>query len=324
MQNGGGGGGGGPQHRTLYLDFDGERISRSALATYANGEWLDLNGYDPDGNGINVSSFIANRVDREQVISQIFTHLRQDLQPFGISVQRVSSVVAGVGATTVLVGMNDEPNRGNYLGLASDIDVGNVNRTDIAMATGTSQWFGLGVNDLALRMADLILHEAGHTWGLWHVNAPSTAREAMAAGGPGLQAGINLTFENQAYARRDSTGPAQNSYQYLYQVFVTNSYRPMAALGGMAAMAMAGAGGTAGGSLANALQSIVVSASDSTESAERAGQGTAIRYGLAASGSSGLSALASDVNAVRRAGISDLLAGGLQGSAGYQVRVGVA
>src|SRR5262249_38057003 len=130
--------------------------------------------------------------------------------------------VENQGAATVFVGQ-DNINL-SFGGIACDIDYGNDNRTDIAFArpqavTGT-------VSQTATTMADLILHEAGHTFGLYHVNSPYTD-EAMGAGySVGDNLGTNLTYLNQWFNEflnhGGGRGP-ENTYQTMNGTFITGT-----------------------------------------------------------------------------------------------------
>jgi hypothetical protein len=69
------------------------------------------------------------------------------------------------GTTTIFIGPDNM--QGSFGGIAGDLDYGNDNWTDIAFARPTT--FGDAAST-ARRMADRLLHEAGHTFGLFHVN----------------------------------------------------------------------------------------------------------------------------------------------------------
>jgi hypothetical protein len=174
---------------------------------------------DANRNGISVAPFLNGRADRELIINQVLALLRQDLQPFSVAVHRASGVVAGVGATTILVGNHTEAHlvNGGFLGYAGDVDFTNNNATDIALAWGFPQWATAPANVVAQGMADLILHEAGHTWGLAHVNAPTTSREAMTR----VSVGLNSRFENSYYAMAEYPGYFQNSYLTIRNMFAS-------------------------------------------------------------------------------------------------------
>lgn len=204
----------------LYVNFDGANISRSALVRYAGDDWSSfVDQFDADRNGISVTRFLNNRGDREQIIAQAMAILQADLQPFGISVVRTTGLaVEGQRATTIFVGTSTLSN--GFYHVACDIDIGNNNNTDIAFV-GDEYWGN--VNSTALAIADVLLHEAGHTYGLFHVQS-GTARETM-----GLrynvadqsQWAVDTGLLNQTYQIRPGHGPAgsQNSYRVMVNTF---------------------------------------------------------------------------------------------------------
>ena len=70
--------------------------------------------------------------------------------------------------------------------------------TDIAFAR--PQAVNSSASQLAVIMADLILHEAGHTYGLHHVNSPGR-NEAMGLGySANTNLGMNAAFLNESFA----------------------------------------------------------------------------------------------------------------------------
>jgi hypothetical protein len=159
-------GGGATGNRVLYMNFDGATITRADLVRWAGGDWAGSFGYlDPQGDGIRVQPFLAARGDREQVIGRIMTMVQDDLRPFGITVQRRTGLaVENQGATTLFFGPNGLSNQH----VACDIDYGNNNRTDIAFIGDENVW---GTAErMGVALADVALHEAGHTFGLHHVN----------------------------------------------------------------------------------------------------------------------------------------------------------
>lgn len=210
------GGGGTPGARNvLYVNFDGATISRADFVRWGGRDWDPVQIFgNVVQNGVRVERFLANRADRDQVINQIIQQLQQDLQPFGITVRRHTGLaVEGAGATTIFVGANPVA----PMGLASDIDRGNDNATDIAFATeagvgsqGTTQQF-------VLYNADNILHEAGHTYGLHHVYTEQESQiyqEAM---------GRNYTL-NQL---RERGLTIQDDWFYLDTAFLDRTFVPL-------------------------------------------------------------------------------------------------
>jgi hypothetical protein len=147
----------------LYVNFDGATITRSDLDRWASNQWNP--SWLPGGaaNGVTVNAFFAGRSDREQIISGILSRLSADLAPFGITVQRHTGLaVENVGATTLFAGRSTL----THPHVACDVDFGNDNRTDIAFV-GEENW-GSAAN-ISLALSDVFLHEAGHTYGLYHV-----------------------------------------------------------------------------------------------------------------------------------------------------------
>ncbi len=212
-------------NRVLYLNFDGANISRSDLVRWAGSDWSGtVNTFDADRNGISVQAFLRNRSDRETIINRMMTLIREDVSPFGITVQRTTGLaVEGVGATTIFLGVSTLSN--GYYHVAADVDFGNNNRTDIAFV-GDENWGA--VERTALAMADVTLHEAGHTYGLYHVNSgtyPETMGLRYSNDDQSLWA-VNTSFMNRTFAEFvDEYGPhgggrgPQNSYQTMANAF---------------------------------------------------------------------------------------------------------
>lgn len=221
--------------KTLYVNFDGApSISRTDLVRWAGSDWSGSLGFlDAEGDGIRVQSFLTGSSSREAIISQTVQLLQSDLAPFGITVQRRTGLaVENQGATTVFVGQDNI--RLSFGGIACDIDYGNNNRTDIAFVRPVT---GSTNGQTATMMADLILHEAGHTYGLYHVSSPYR-NEAMGLGySIGAQAGMDAAFVNQSFPEYvDANGlrhgggrGPQNSYQVMNGTFVTGTVRASAA-----------------------------------------------------------------------------------------------
>jgi hypothetical protein len=214
---------------TLYLNFDGASMTRSQLDAWSRNEWAspwagDLySDIDPEGNGVTVSPLYRSAADRESTIAQIIQMVQADLAPFGIQVVRhFGLAVDNILATTVFVGSSSH---GQHI--AGSLDAGNDNRTDIAFVD-EEVWDTRSDNILA--MADVILHEAGHTFGLYHV-VSGNASETMGLryNTPSTSWVRDTAFLDITYQRLAGHGPAgtQNSYQYMLSTFgsvpVTNS-----------------------------------------------------------------------------------------------------
>lgn len=205
--------------RTLYLNFDGATITRSKLESIGAG-WGDpsmVDYFDFDGNGIQIDPLLNGRGDREQIIKRMLYHLNQDLSQFGVTAKRhFGSAVEGKNATTIFLGPSSLT--GGYH-IAGDIDIGNGNPTDIAFV-GNEDWGS--AEDTALALADVTLHEAGHTWGLWHVSS-GTDLESMGLryNQPNQNLWLaNTSFLNATYAQYSNHGPSSiNTFQTMHNVF---------------------------------------------------------------------------------------------------------
>jgi hypothetical protein len=151
----------------LWVNFDGIEITAAQLQSWSTDWSLGRQHLDESGDGIRVRPFLEHDSlwgQRENVISNILNYLQQDLSPYGISVRRwTGTAVANEGETTIFVGTRDE----GHPHIAGDVDFGNNNRTDIAFV-GNENWGNAA--DTAMALSDVILHEAGHTYGLFHVN----------------------------------------------------------------------------------------------------------------------------------------------------------
>lgn len=232
-EGGGSGGGGSGGNRVLYLNFDGATISRTDLVRWANGQW-DPDGLDSDRNGIAVQRFLSGRGDREAIIGQIINMVQADLSAYGVTVRRHTGLaVEGQGATTIFLGQSTLTDGGYHI--ACDVDIGNNNLTDIAFV-GNEDWGS--ANDTAIALADVTLHEAGHTWGLWHV-ASGAAIESM-----GLRYNTDQSEWVQNTRFLDQTFQAYSSGGFAHGPGPINTHRTM-----LSAFNGGGAGGF-GGNLA--------------------------------------------------------------------------
>ncbi len=229
-------------YHTLYVNFDGANMSYDDLVRWNSGTWANgiLNGLDPERDGVAVEAFMPGDQAREQTISRILQYLQADLTPFGVTVQRVrNGVVEGAGSTTIFVGNTNMALLQEHGGIACDIDRGNSNPTDIAFANPSRRSGEDGIRGTA----DTILHEAGHTWGLFHVNtAQNGAILSESMGYLYTQdlykqtsasfddtSFLNVTFIEFTDAKGQSNGidpqrtEYQNSYQEMMKVFGNNS-----------------------------------------------------------------------------------------------------
>lgn len=217
----------GSGNRVLYLNFDGANISRTDLVRWAGSDWArSVDSLDADRNGIIVQPLLSSRSDREQIISQIITMVQTDLNPFGIRVVRhTGGAVENQGVTTIFLGRSTLTN--NLYHVANDIDFGNNNRTDIAFV-GDENW-GSATNT-AIALSDVTLHEAGHTFGLYHVQS-GDASESMGLrySTPQSEWLRDTRFVDQAFNELPGHGGGrglQNTYQTMLGLFPPNGSSP--------------------------------------------------------------------------------------------------
>lgn len=193
----GGGGTTDSAYRTLYVNFDGVRLSRQDLERYSQGRWGYIDLLDEERDGVSVNAFMAASGSREQAIRDIMALLQQDLATYGITVQRITGgAVEGHGASTIFIGPTNQRQiaERQASGIACDIDRGNDNPTDIAFVMDAPS--GATYQNMVLTMADTILHESGHTWGLHHVETIANGTlqpESMGFTYTVNQRGIRLT-----------------------------------------------------------------------------------------------------------------------------------
>jgi hypothetical protein len=210
---------------TLYLAFDGYSITRSDLDRWSSDWSISPNLWlDPDRNGIEVQPVPAEFPQRQQVIHQVINLVRRDLAVFNVDVvvlEPGQRVVEGVSSTTIFLGKSTT----SYPHIAGDIDVGNNNRTDIAFVDMPAEDWGT-VDRTALALADVILHEAGHTYGLYHVES-GTQPETMGLrySTPDTEWIKDTSFLNEAFPIRPSHGPVgnQNSFEVMANNFGTST-----------------------------------------------------------------------------------------------------
>lgn len=209
----GGGGGGGGSSRNLYLNFDGASLTAAQMDRYAN-------GLDPENDGVSVNPLFGSRGDREAIIQGIIGRVQADLTAFGISVVRHhGGTVENVGATTIFIG----PSTMFHPHIASDLDYGNNNPTDIAFV-GQEDWGS--VSSIVTALSDVVLHEAGHTYGLFHVNSSpggTIYNETMGLrySTPQSEWLRDTSFLNQSFAEYSNHGGGRGS-QNAYQIMAAN------------------------------------------------------------------------------------------------------
>jgi len=187
---------------TLWLNFDGANLTTQQLREWSTDWSISYWNLDDAHDGIKVEPFFENDPHRETIIGQIISHVHEDLSHYGITVQRwYDTAVEDRGETTIFIGDNDIDRH-----VAGDIDYGNDNRTDIAFVDQES-WGN--ADDTALALAHVVLHEAGHTYGLHHVNTNIDGRafpEAM---------GFRYSEHDQSHWVQDTSFMDRTFVEYL-------------------------------------------------------------------------------------------------------------
>ncbi|HUG90136.1 MAG TPA: matrixin family metalloprotease, partial [Planctomycetaceae bacterium] len=167
----------------LYVNFDGAVLAADDLVRWAGDDWADHLAavVDPEGDGVVVEAMWSDWDKRDVFIADVLARLDEQFAPYGLTASRhVGGAVEGIGATTVFVGAVGIHGAGSeWAGLASDVDHGNDNATDVAFVLPL--WMNRSFTDSVVALANLILHEAGHTWGLDEADPASTGN-LMASG----------------------------------------------------------------------------------------------------------------------------------------------
>jgi hypothetical protein len=229
--------------RVLYVNFDGASMTRATLDRWAT-EWTwgaDGQGdkIDGDGNGITVDPLLGGIANREAVIRRIIQLLQHDLNPYGFSVQRINGLAPEKGGATTLFFGNADLSGGAHI--AYDLDYGNLNSIDVGFVSeelwtrdAAGKWVGgtsvsFLVEGTALALADVGLHEFGHTVGLEHVQS-GNASEVM---------GLRYSTASDQWVRNTSLFDVD--YNKIDTAGKQNSHEVMTAFAGVGFSAGAGA-----------------------------------------------------------------------------------
>jgi len=171
--------------QVIYLDFDGAK---------------DVNYNGPiKVNGFDVAAF--KNLDpaagsTTSTISTILTKLDDIYARSGVKFTTVKPQLPNMAYSTVYIGGNDAPfvSYGSFLGLAEDVDVGNVHADDSALVFSENVALGTATQtSYAAAVADTITHEVGHLLGYAHENDPRIEGPLGAVAATGTLTGSNST-----------------------------------------------------------------------------------------------------------------------------------
>ncbi len=161
------------QGQIVYLDFDGD-----PNVTYHGPVMVG----PFDGPAFQAAGELAGQ--EEAIIGQILSNLNHIFVGSGVVFATTRSE-ACLPYSTIYIGGDDSAFRqyGSFLGLAEQVDVGNLNPTDEGLVFST-QVTGCLVEGYATNLAGIIAHEAGHLLGYAHDGDKAggeAAIEALAA-----------------------------------------------------------------------------------------------------------------------------------------------
>ena len=209
--------------QVLHLSFDGYGIGASQIDQWSLDWELPADALDPNGRGLNVAPFYEDLPERDELISKTIDFVNFALNPFGLrakELQNRAPITVGEGATTVFIGnvaefAEAEPHR------AGDIDVGNDNDTDIAFV-GEEDWGS--IDRTALATANIILHEAGHTFGLSHISVDGEVTDEVMQSIRDTP--DNLAPRNFTDVTFSTSGGSQNSGEEMLRLFDSSTSFP--------------------------------------------------------------------------------------------------
>jgi Ca2+-binding RTX toxin-like protein len=219
--------------RVVYVQFDGANVTHQDLVNWAGTDWShNLADLDEDNDGAAVAKFLPNAGDfRETAIGQVMDNIYDDYRAFGVDVVRRNAgekAVVGQNATTLFIGPAKFEGFFGLRGIASDVDFGNNNKTDVAFAGIETDLPGDNLFQDIQYVSNTAAHEIGHTFGLRHVDNQGL-NESMRVGflaSNDQNAQFNYTFLDRSFDAREASGfqldangnrIQQNSYRTLGQ-----------------------------------------------------------------------------------------------------------
>ncbi len=216
--------------KQLFLQFDGASISRAELDRWSTtSDWNPGVPIPSSQSFIRVQPFDDSIDSPESIIFTAMQEVHDNFAGFGFDIIRLEpgmSAIEGIGATTVFVGPF-APNAGiildvpGELGRASTVEENfNPKSTDIAFVFGFA---GVGINEKARFLGNIISHEAAHTFGVRHVQ--TTAAGDLMRPGAGNRL-LDLDFVDTAIMRveRDSVGNEEFLLDRQENTFSQNSH----------------------------------------------------------------------------------------------------
>jgi hypothetical protein len=230
--------------RVLYVNFDGADISHDDLVKWAGKDW-SATDLDKKKDGIKVQAFLAGEANREEVINQAIWRIHADSRDLDVDLQRHTGLaVEGRKATTLFIGNATIDGLPGLRGIASDVDVGNDNTTDVGFVVQT--WTGTD-GEVAQFAANTAAHEAGHTFGLKHVDNAGL-NDLMRVGGLATNAQNarnDYTFLDRSLDLAEWRDKVVHTTDAEGNRIQQNSYRTLAANLGLASPVSSGSLGVA-------------------------------------------------------------------------------
>ena len=190
----------------LYLDFDGERVYSRIGDFWLGGNYVDIPAY-------NLSTYGWGGSEAES-IDYIADFVREDYAAYNVTITTVEPV-SGEYTTIYVGGNNDWFNPGSGVIGVATYDVGNRDASNYGFAFPDElgiyyNYSGGEIRNFSEYLANLITHEAGHTYGSNHVSDTTAIMNPYLS----LSPRRNMFGEGQI--------PGSSSYQDTQSLFGTN------------------------------------------------------------------------------------------------------